>query len=861
MGVWDILDNDSRGIIQMTTANWKGKRNLLNSEHILHSLLSVKSRMAIRVLEHYGIDYQEIMEKIEAGDFVADFFPSDKKQMKIIQVMFDVSIGDIISVAYQFVTRNGHNNKLISSDHLFLAMCTAETAKLHVFLERMGVSSNIVQEYIVKNFMTGNLEDSVDDINPDDDDSVVDRGSNSSNAGVDTMDPEDYEREKTKENISRMKNNDPQKTPTLDTFGTNMVEMARKGEISTVIGRDKETEMLIEILCRKNKRNALLIGEPGVGKTAVVEGLALALLNQRVPLKLKGKKLVQLDSAGLVSGTVFRGQFEQRMKTLVEELVNSKNTIVFIDEMHTIMGAGNGAGGADIGNILKPELARGTIQVIGATTQDEYRKYIQKDGALERRFQTIEINEPSAEDAQEILRGLRESFENYHDVQIEESAIKAAVRMSRQYVPGKFLPDKCIDLIDIACARPQIKTMAVPPEIEEMRIKIENTRRKKDSAARDGNTKLSARMYREETALQAELDRMEERYYSSLEKTREKITEENIADVVSRLTGIPAHKITESDAEKLLSLEERIKEKLLGQDEAVSAVCRAVRRSRSGLHDGRRPIGSFLFAGPTGVGKTELARQLTAELFGREDALIKLDMSEYAERYDVTKMFGSGPSFVGYEDGGVLTNAIRKKPYSVVLFDEIEKAHPDVLSILLQILEDGVLKDGQGKTAFFNNSVVIMTSNIGAQKAFNFRGRFGFGEQENESSRNEEIRKIMRSESENYFRPEFLNRIDDIVLFNQLSRENILKIVDLELGRVNSRIAHRNMKIVISDSLRNLIATEGYNEKYGARPIRRTIQSRIEDYVAGKILRGEYVDGDTISLDFDGENKQVIDAE
>ena len=646
------------------------------------------------------------------------------------------------------------------------------------------------------------------------------------------------------------------KTPTLDHLGTDLTERARNGELDPVIGREKEIKRVMQVLCRRTKSNPVLIGDPGVGKTAVVEGLAREIASGEVPDPLKEKRIVQLNMGTLVAGTKYRGEFEDRLRRIVKELTDSKgDVILFVDEVHTIIGAGNAEGSTDAANILKPELSRGAFQLIGATTQDEYRKYVEKDAALERRFQPVQVDEPSVDDAVLILRGLKDRYESHHNVVFTDDAIDAAAKLSSRYVQDRYLPDKGIDLIDEAGARTRLMSLEPPEYINSIKHELEEVQKKKEAAVLSEQYDLATELRDSESKISDELDRAMKDWQTTRKTERRTITAEDIAAVVAEQTGIPVKQLTEAETTRLLKMEDEISSRLIGQDEAVSAVARAIRRARTGLRDPRRPIGSFLFMGPTGVGKTELARCLARFMFGREDAMIRMDMSEFMERHEVSKLVGAPPGYVGHESGGKLTELVRRKPYSVVLFDEIEKAHPDIFNVLLQILDDGQLTDGQGRRVDFRNTVIIMTSNVGAKEAQQGNS-LGFGTSaESQSQRDwERTKNIILDEANRLFRPEFLNRIDEMAVFKPLSRENLLKIIDTMLDDLSQRLDTKGVKINVSDDVKARILEKGFKPKYGARPLRRAIQSMLEDKLSDFMLSGKLKEGNTkINVNLEGE--------
>ncbi len=640
------------------------------------------------------------------------------------------------------------------------------------------------------------------------------------------------------------------KTPTLDQFGRDLTRLAKEGKIDPVIGRAAEIERVIQILSRRTKNNPCLIGEPGVGKTAIAEGLAQKIANDEVPELLRGKRVVTLDLTGMVAGTKYRGDFEERIKNAIDEVIQSGDVILFIDEIHTLIGAGSAEGAVDAANILKPSLARGELQIIGATTLDEYRKHIEKDAALERRFQPVTVGEPTPEEAMLILRGLRDKYEAHHKVKITDEALDAAVTLSTRYISDRYLPDKAIDLVDEAASRVRLKAFTPPPDLKALEEEQKRLAEEKKSAVNEQDFERAARLRDEERALTDRLKEQKEQWQEKNAGITGEVTAKEIAEIVSGWTGIPVVQLTEEEGQRLLRMEDTLHERIVGQDEAVSAVARAIRRGRVGLKDPKRPIGSFIFLGPTGVGKTELCKALAEAMFGDENAIVRLDMSEYMEKHTVSRLVGSPPGYVGYEEGGQLTEKIRRKPYSVVLFDEIEKAHPDVFNMLLQILEDGILTDSQGRRVNFKNTVIIMTSNVGARQITEKR-QFGFGDVAGEAvtaDSQKRIREDVMVELKRAFRPEFLNRIDDIIVFQQLNQADIEEIARRMLTSLDQRLGDMGMRVRVADEAVAELARAGFDPVYGARPLRRAIQSKLEDPLAERLLEGAFQSGDTIQI-------------
>lgn len=787
------------------------RHNYVGTEHILYGLVKEGSGVAATALNECGVTEDALREKLESINgtmSLVELTPDD----------FTPRTKRVLRAAVIISSKTGYT--YVGTEHLLLAILSESDSYAVAFLEELGVSVERLAQAVSKG-MQGGADDGFGGF----------------------------------ENESAP-NGSQKGGSALDKFGRDLTQAAKNGEIDPVIGREKEIQRVIQILSRRTKNNPVLIGEPGVGKTAVAEGLALEIAKGNVPEILKDKRVVSLDLTGMVAGAKYRGDFEERIKAAIDEVKKSKNTILFIDELHTIVGAGAAEGSADAANILKPSLARGDFQVIGASTLNEYRKYIEKDAALERRFQPVKVGEPTPEQAVQILKGLRDSYEAHHKVKITDEAINAAVTLSSRYIADRYLPDKAIDLIDEGASKVRLASLTSPDNVKELEDEIADYEKEKASAINEQDFERAARLRDEQKGLQTKLDDAKKKWQEQQKGNSGEVTAEDIAKIVSEWTGIPVVQLTKEESERLLNMENVLHERVIGQSEAVTAIAKAIRRGRVGLKDPKRPVGSFIFLGPTGVGKTELCKALAEAMFGDENAMLRLDMSEYMEKHTVSKLIGSPPGYVGFEEGGQLTEKVRRKPYSVVLFDEIEKAHPDVFNMLLQILEDGRLTDSQGRTVDFKNTIIIMTSNVGARLITEKQSSLGFNsENENaEESEKKDIKELVTGELRKVFRPEFLNRVDDIIVFNKLNKDEIKQIAVKMLKTLENRLDKMNIKISFTDNAVSEIADKGFDENYGARPLRRAIQNEIEDPLSEQMLEGKVKDGAVVTCDFaDGQ--------
>ena len=769
----------------------------VGSEHLLLGLLKIGSGVAASVLNRNGVTAEKVEELIRATigcgtptRLSPDYFTPRAKR--------------VIETAMAGCSNMG--KKYVGTEHLLIGILSEGDNYAIRFINEIGADTSAITSEAL----------SASGINPEDSVGKSDKPASKSDGNV----------------------------PTLSKFGRDLTAEAKKGKIEPVIGREKEIERVIQILCRRTKNNPCLIGEPGVGKTAIVEGLAQKIAEGAVPDILQNKRVFTLDLTGMVAGTKYRGDFEERIKSVIEEVTKAGDIILFIDEVHTIIGAGSAEGSTDAANILKPSLARGEFQLIGATTISEYRKNIEKDSALERRFQPVNVAEPSEEDAVLILKGLKDKYEAHHKVKITDEAITAAVKLSTRYISDRFLPDKAIDLIDEAASKVRLSVCAAPPELKELEGKIAAAEAEKDEAINSQEFERAASLRDSEKKLKAEYEKARDDWKKQNSHCNGEVAEQDIAEIVSSWTGVPVSQLTEEESARLLRLEDELHNRIVGQDEAVTAVAKAIRRGRVGLKDPKRPIGSFIFLGPTGVGKTELCKALAQAMFGSENMMIRLDMSEYMEKHTVSKLVGSPPGYVGFEEGGQLTEKVRRNPYSVILFDEIEKAHPDVFNMLLQILEDGILTDSQGRRVDFKNTVIIMTSNVGARLITEKKVSFGFGESGKDD--NKDVKELVLNELKNTFRPEFLNRVDDIIVFSKLDKEQIAEICVKMLNNLSERLKNLNITAEFDDSVKYALAEKGFDPVYGARPLRREIQNKIEDPLSEKILDSSVKNGDTV---------------
>ena len=785
--------------------------NFVGTEQVLLGLIGEGTGVAAKTLKSMGVTIKDAREQVEkiigrGSGFVAVEIPFTPRAKKVLELSWDEA------------RQLGHN--YIGTEHLLLGLIREGEGIGTKVLENLGVDLNKCRSNVIK--LLGET-----------------RTNQAQTAAAGNIQSK-------------------AKTPSLDEFGTDLTLAAQEQRLDPVVGREKEIERVIQILARRTKNNPILIGEPGVGKTAIAQGLAMKIVNSEVPDILENKKIVQLDMGLLVAGTKYRGEFEERLKKIMDEIRQAGNIILVIDEMHTLIGAGAAEGAIDAANILKPALSRGEIQVIGATTLDEYRKHIEKDSALERRFQMVLVEQPSVDETIEILMGLKSKYEEHHKLKISDEAIIAATELSNKYITERFLPDKAIDIIDEAASRVRLNVSSLPPEGKELEKELKATIKQKEDAIRSQEFETASNLRNVEVQIKDKIRELQDSWRSSQENNKPVVGIEEVAQVISTITGVPVTKITEGESERLLKLEETLHNRVIGQNEAVVALSKAIRRARVGLKAPNRPIGSFIFSGPTGVGKTELAKALAEAVFGSEDNIVRVDMSEFMEKHSTAKLIGSPPGYVGYDDGGHMTEIIRKKPYSVVLFDEIEKAHPDVFNIMLQILDDGRLTDSKGRLVSFKNTIIIMTSNVGASMITTTQ-KLGFSvSNDDKKDKYEKLKDTVMEELKKAFRPEFLNRIDEIIVFSHLSKEEIRQIVDLMLKDLFKRLDERELTIEVGDDVKDYLAKEGYSEAYGARPLRRVIQKKIEDVLAEEILTGNYKPKDVLVMSMEGEDKIKI---
>jgi len=789
----------------------------IGTEHILLGIIREGEGIAVKILKNLGIDLEKLRKKIES---------------KLERSYLGIGAGQIaLSKQAEKVLRltpleaKIYKSDIVGTEHLLLAMLRDETNQAKDILSEFNIDYDKVKSEL-DNIISGRTWEH----------------SGSKPFTASTQTPRSTMKEKVK-------------TPVLDNFGRDLTKLAMEDKLDPVIGREKEIERVSQILARRKKNNPVLIGEPGVGKTAIVEGLALRIVQRKVPRTLLDKRIVSLDLASLVAGTKYRGQFEERMKAVLNELERAKDVILFIDELHTIVGAGGASGSLDASNIFKPALSRGEIQCIGATTLDEYRQYIEKDGALERRFQKVLIDPPTPEETKEILEKIKDRYEEHHNVKYTPEAIDACVRLSDRYITDRYFPDKAIDVLDEAGARVHLANISVPKNILELEEKIEDVRRQKNLVVKSQNFEEAARLRDLEKKLQADLEKAKIEWEVKSSETYFPVTEDDVADVVAMMTGIPVNKIAESETEKLMRLPEELKKMVVGQDEAIDHLTKAIRRARAGLKDPRRPIGSFMFLGPTGVGKTELAKALARALFNSEDALIRIDMSEYMEKFSVSRLVGAPPGYVGYEEGGQLTEKVRRRPYSIILLDEIEKAHPEVFNILLQVFDDGILTDGLGRRVDFKNTIIIMTSNVGT-KDLKIGSKLGFIEPTNEDEY-QAIKSSIEDAIKRLFNPEFINRIDDFIIFRKLTKEHIYQIIDIQLEDLRRRLKDRNLTLELTQSAKDFLVEKGFDEKFGARPLKRALMQYVEDELAEVLLSGNVRVNTKIVADVDEARKKL----
>ena len=811
--------------------------DFIGTEHLMLGLLRDGNGKAISILDALEVDLDHLRRKVEIlspSNPNASGVQKDKKNLHLTRQAER-------ALKTTFLEAKLFQSSSINTAHLLLCILRNENDPTTKLLHKLQVDYDGVKEQF--KFMITSDDDIVD-------------GPTAESFSSESEEPQEG-KENTFGNSSGQKGAKKSKTPVLDNFGRDLTQMAEENKLDPVVGREKEIERVSQILSRRKKNNPLLIGEPGVGKSAIAEGLALRIINKKVSRILYNKRVVTLDLASLVAGTKYRGQFEERMKAVMNELEKNDDVILFIDEIHTIVGAGGATGSLDASNMFKPALARGEIQCIGATTLDEYRQYIEKDGALERRFQKVIVEPTTVDETIEILHNIKGKYEDHHNVSYTDAAIEACVKLTNRYMTDRFLPDKAIDALDEAGSRVHIVNMDVPKQILELEKKLEDVRELKNSVVKKQKYEEAAKLRDDEKSLEKELSIAQERWEDDSKLNKEEVSEDNVADVVSMMSGIPVNRIAQTESNKLAELPELIKSNVIGQDDAVAKVSKAIQRNRAGLKDPNKPIGSFIFLGQTGVGKTQLAKVLAKELFDSEDALIRIDMSEYMEKFAISRLVGAPPGYVGYEEGGQLTEKVRRKPYSVILLDEVEKAHPDVFNMLLQVLDDGYLTDSLGRKIDFRNTIIIMTSNIGARQLKDFGQGVGFGTGARKEQESAHQKGVIESALKKAFAPEFLNRIDDVIVFNALEREHIHQIIDIELAKLFKRIKDIGYEMNLTDAAKDYIAEKGFDKQYGARPLKRAIQKYIEDALAEEIVNSKLEEGDSIFMDLDKKSEEL----
>jgi len=794
--------------------------DLISVDHFFLGIVRDGDNFAIEILEKFGVDVYGIRLKLETS--LKQMNPLSAKQSESIPLMKNAEkVLKIINLEAKL-----HNSQEVNPEHLLIAIVKDSESLTSKMLKDLSITDTMIKDSIIKLQPKPKAELPYDD---DDDAEQKDLGKSHSGSSQKTA----------------------SETPVLDNFGIDLTKAAEEGRLDQIVGREREIERIAQILSRRKKNNPILIGEPGVGKSAIAEGLAMRIVQKKVSRILFNKRVITLDLASIVAGTKYRGQFEERMKAMLNELARSRNVILFIDEIHTIVGAGGASGSLDAANMLKPALARGEIQCIGATTLDEYRQHIEKDGALERRFQKVIIEPASVEEAITILTNIKEHYENHHNVEYSKEAIEACVRLTERYISDRHLPDKAIDAMDEAGSRVHISNIKVPQDIITFERELEEIKKSKVESVKSQNFELAASFRDKEKDLLRKIDEANRNWQTELTLNREVVSEDNVAEVVAMMTGVPVQRIAQAEGARLLKMSEELGGSVIGQDEAIKKVVKAIQRNRAGLKDPNKPIGTFIFLGPTGVGKTQLAKVLAQYLFDSKDALIHIDMSEYMEKFAVSRLVGAPPGYVGYEEGGQLTEKVRRKPYSVVLLDEIEKAHPDVFNILLQVLDEGRLTDSLGRKVDFKNTILIMTSNIGTRDLSDFSSSVGFSHKPTEDKVSDYSKSVIEKALKKTFAPEFLNRIDDLIQFRTLTKDDIYKIIDIELKGLFSRVTQLNYSITLTEAAKEYIVERGYDIKFGARPLKRSIQKYLEDPMAEFILSGEAVPGDVIQIDFD----------